>query len=341
MVNKMTLKLIGFFFFLAVAGQVSPAGAGQADSLLKHDVLRCGSDLRVRSYAYKEKGAWKGFDADICRAFAWAVFGDGSKFKMVEVRPYQISRAFKDDMIDVMLSGSLYSAAVEARQNTSAVGLLYYDHQMFAAKDAPEDVSSMEAFKGKKVCVSMDSDYQRNLQDYDKKYKLDLKILPFNSPRKAREAFLLKRCDLYTSRGLLLEDLVMQMPDKNIRILPEVFAEKPVYAFVRNDNNRLRLALKWALNALYLTEKLDINQKNVDVLISNDDVSTANLLGEDDLLWGSLGLSPSWVRHAVAEVGNMNEIYERNLGSAFAFKLNRGKGRLIENGGVVHAEEFR
>lgn len=334
---KFSLALVVMFLCLPQAN----AADFQLRPILKSDVIRCGSDLTVKAYAYKENGEWHGFDADICRAFAWAIYGDGSKFEMVDVRPYLVGQSLKGGLIDVMLSGGVYSAGVEAKQQAAAVGLLYYDRQMFAAKDAPEDAKSMDAFKGKTVCVSTDSDYLDNLKEYNIKYKLDLQILPFNSPAKAREAFLLKRCSLFTTRGMLLQGMMMDSPGKNLEILPEEFAYKPVYAFVAQNNNRLRVALKWALNALYLAEDLGINRKNIEILIGNEDASARNLLGDDELLWLSLGLKPQWVRQAVGDLGNMAEIYNRNLGEDSKFKLKRGDANLIKNGGVVHAEEFR
>lgn len=341
MVNKMKLKfsIVSLFVFSIVTA--AQAVNVRLKPILQTDVIRCGSDLSVKTYAYKEDGVWKGFDADMCRAFAWAIYGDGSRFEMVDVRPQRVGQALQGKLIDVMLSGGLYSAAIEAKQHAASVGLLYYDRQMFAAKDAPENIESMDAFKGKKVCVSMESDYLDNLKEYNLKYRLDLNIFPFNSPEKARRAFLLKRCDLITTRGTLLYDMIRNSPGKGLTILPEEFAHKPVYAFVSRDNNKLRVALKWVMNALFLTEDLGIDSKNISILIGNEDISTRNLLGDNDLLWLSLGLRPQWVRQAVTDLGNMSEIYERNFGPDSALPLERGKANLIKNGGIVHAEEFR
>lgn len=337
----MKLKFSLAFIFIFAGISTVHAVDVNLNPIINSNVLRCGSDLSVKSYAYKENGEWKGFDADICRALALAIYGDGSRFEMVDVRPYRVGQSLKGGLIDVMLSGGLYSAAIEAKQQAAAVGLLYYDRQMFAAKDAPQEVQSMDAFKGKKVCVSTDSDYVENLNEYNLKYNLNLQTLQFNSPSKAREAFLLKRCELLTTRGMLLQSLLMDSPGKNIEILPEEFAYKPVYAFVAENNPRLRVALKWAFNALYLAEELGINQKNIGILVGNEDISTRNLLGEDDLLWLSLNLKPQWVRQAVGQLGNMGEIYERNLGADSPFKLPRGKANLVKNGGVVNAQSFR
>lgn len=308
--------------------------------ILKSEVIRCGTDLSIKSYARKVNGRWQGFDADICRAFAWAVYGDGTKFTMVDVRPHQIKHALNENLIDVMLSGSFYSAAVEARYNASAVGLLYEDRQMFAAREMPENAASMADFKGKKVCVVKGGDYRENLLKYNEKYKLDLTVLTFKSMAKAREALFLKRCDLLSAQGMLLQGMESGVVGHSLKVLPEEFARKPVYAFVSQHNNRLRTALKWVINGLYLAEELGINKNNVKIIVANNDPSTRNLLGENDMLWRLLRLQPDGLRQAVADVGNMAEIYDRNLGDKSDYKLERGKANLIKNGGIVHAESF-
>ena len=108
---KLKLSLAAIFSVMCVF-QAHAVGT-TLRPILNTDVIRCGSDLSVKSYAYKEDGEWKGFDADICRAFAWAIYGDGSRFEMVDVRPYNVGRSLKGGLIDVMLSGGVFSAGVE------------------------------------------------------------------------------------------------------------------------------------------------------------------------------------------------------------------------------------
>lgn len=338
MVNKMKIN-----FSLALFLLFLPFGVQSAEPvrpLLKTDVIRCGTDLSVKSYARKSGKTWKGFDADMCRAFAWAIYGDGNKFKMVDVRPHQIKQAFNDNMIDVMLSGGFYSADIEARYYASSIGLMYYDRQMFAGRDVQEQATSMNDFKGKIVCVINTGGYLDNLRSYNKKHELNLRILPFKTLTKAREALLLKRCELISANGMLLQGMNLDVPGRKLQILPEEFAHKPVYAFVDQNNNRLRTALKWVMNGLYLAEKLGITQQNVNTIIANND-STRNLLGDEELLWLRFNLYPLGLRNAIAELGNMGEIYDRNLGTDSLFKLERGKANLIQNGGIVHAEDFQ
>lgn len=55
----------------------------------------------------------------------------------------------------------------------------------------------------------------------------------------------------------------------------------------------------------------------------------------------ALGISPGWVIRVVEAVGNYGEIFERNLGSQSAFKIERGLNRLWNQGGLMYSPPFR
>ena len=310
--------------------------------LAAEGVFRCGSNLSTSTFAYKDQdGVWRGFDADVCRAFSWAIHGKGDRFEMVDVRTHDIANALSSGKIDVMLSNNVSLANMEAKQKASSIGLLYYDRQMFAAKDMPEGVSSMGDFKGKKVCVFAASDNLSDLKSYNKQYKLGLRILPYKSLRKARNAFLLKRCELFSMQGLVLQNIISDSPGKNLSMLPEEFAFKPVYAYVAPNNNKLRVAAKWVLNSLYKGEELGINKENARKYAFEDNDENIKLFGEKNLLWKTMQVRPDWFRLAMDDVGNMSDIFERNFGSQSLYKMQRGKGALIKDGGVVAIEPFK
>ena len=336
----MKLKL-GFAIFLACFLPLS-ANSNQ-QSLAAEGIFRCGSNLSSETFARFDttENTWKGFDADICRAFAWAIYGKGSRFEMVDVRSHDIGNALESGKIDLMLSNNVNPATMEAKQKASSVGLLYYDRQMFAAKDASEKISSMEEFKGKKVCVFATSDYYSDLKAYNEAYELKFHIMPFKSLRKARNAFLLKRCELFTMQGLVLQNIISKSPGKNLTMLPEEFAHKPVYAYVAAKNNRLRIAAKWILNALYAAENLGINKENAKKFNYEDTVENFKLFGEKKILWQTMQVRPDWLRLAVGDVGNMGEIFERNFGDETEYKLRRGKAALSSYGGTVNIEPFK
>ncbi len=302
----------------------------------------CGTDLNAGTFAHKdEAGYWRGIDADLCRVFSTAIFGRSDRFKLVDVKANQANAAIANNKIDIMLGNAPGTASQDISGRSTQAALLYYIRQMILTHKN-ENATSMDDFKGKKVCVISGTDDYYNLQDFSDKYKLNLRPLFFQNANDAKNAFLLKRCDLYTGNELYLKGIIDNMTDTSlqIEILPEVIAEKPVYAQVLKDNQKLRTSVKWIINALTLAEKRGINSKNVDIFIGLKDGSVKNLLGVNPDLWNKFELNPTWVRSTITELGNYGEIYEKNLGSISELKIERGKNNLIENGGLIGSQSF-
>lgn len=299
--------------------------------------IRCGTNLSITSYARYKDGKWSGIDADFCRIFAQALLGDSEKFELVHVEKDNISNALNSKTIDVMLSGAPASADFEVSGNASNAGLLYYDYQMFMTRDETSD--DLEDYRGKKICVASDSEYYQTADDYNQNYNLGFHYLKFDNFSGAKQAFLLKRCELMTAGSLELRGL-SNMGLKNKKILPHKIALHPVYAYVQNNNNTVRLAVKWILNALYLAEQYDINAKNLDYHLAGNSLEISNLLGKDERLWAKLGIRPQWLRDVIKKFGNYSDIFERNFGKDSEYSLDRNEGKLLKDGGIIHPLPF-
>lgn len=334
------------FFFLCLLGCFLSVDAWADDAGLRFIKTRgeviCGTNLTAGTFASKdEAGFWRGIDADLCRVFSGAIFGRTDRFKLIDVKPSQVNSAFAHNQIDIMLGDASGTASLEISGHAAQAGIVYYVRQMFLSHQL-DGATSMEDFKGKKVCVIAGTDDYYNFLDFNEKYKLDLKPLVFKNNLNAKEAFLLKRCDLYTGNELYLQSIINQLQNASVKIeiLPEVIAEKPVFAQVSKDNPKLRIIVKWILNALALAEKRGIDSNNVGIFIGLKDRMLKNLLGENPDLWEKFGLNPTWVRTTVSELGNYGEIYEKNLGKNSPLKLERGNNNLIENKGLIGSQSF-
>lgn len=332
-------------FFLITPFRTAPVLAA-ADPGLRYiqtrGNVRCGTDLRSKYYAYKdEDGFWHGFDVDICKAISQAVFNRSDRFVMVHVAPEEITRALSTNKIDIMLSSAPFSASKEIAYKTMPVDILYYDQQMFLARKI-KDATSMEAYKGSKVCVVSDSDDYYNLLNYSENYKLDFTPLPFKLQQRATEAFLLNRCQLLTGGSIYLKNILASRFENNneVELLPESIALKPAYAIVAKDNNTLRIIVKWIFNALKLAEEHGITSNNVKVYIGSKDLSLQNLLGDNPALWSKFGLNPNWLRKAIEDIGNYGEIYERNIGLSSPLMIERRENNLLKNKGLITSQPF-
>ena len=62
----MKLKFSLAILFSVMGITTAEAVDVRLEPILNTEVIRCGSDLSVKSFAYQEDGEWKGFDADLC-----------------------------------------------------------------------------------------------------------------------------------------------------------------------------------------------------------------------------------------------------------------------------------
>ncbi|MGN0913293.1 MAG: transporter substrate-binding domain-containing protein [Alphaproteobacteria bacterium] len=338
----MKLKFSICCFLSLLAAQNALAADAGLRYITTRGIVRCGTDLSSDTYAKKdEDGIWSGIDVDFCKAFSLAVFGRSDRFEMVNVSSANADKALKTNKIDIMFGGMPYSASTDLSGKASPADVLYYDRQMFLAKKI-DDADSMEAYKGSKVCTVTNSEDLSRLQEYSEKYKLDFNPLLFRSENKAREAFLLNRCQLLTGNAVYLKSILTKnyAGKDDVALLPETIAVNPVYAYVAKDNITLRIISKWIINSLKLAEEKEATSQNIKVFIGTKETSTRNLLGDNPELWQKFGLKPDWVRKAIAEIGNFGEIYEKNLGKDSELAMERKENQLMKNGGLIRPQPF-
>ncbi len=335
-----------FLFFTMAAVFISAAAQAAESAGLQFIVNRgyvvCGTDTDGKTLAYKdEDGVWTGIDAAICRNFAEAIFGNSAAFRLENVPTDQAARAIAGGKIDIMLGNSAFSARAEISSSPTPIDVLYYDRQVFAVREDTE-ATSMEEFKGAKVCVLDNSPDLAALNEYNQKYALAFKILPFPSFNAAKQAFYLKRCQLISGGEIFLAGLVWHPINKNnpVKILPEVIAPRPVYAYADKNNPNLQIIGRWIINAPKLAEQYGASSKNIDAFIGVRDASLKNLLGLEPKLWHSFGLHPDWLTKAVKARGNFGEMFERNLGKDSPLQIERDKNYIIDKGGLITARPF-
>lgn len=344
--KKMKFKL---FSVLLCAMLFMTSHARAADGLHVINVrgkVMCGTNLSAPALVSKtEDGRWKGFDADICQAFSLAIFGQPDKFEMVDIKANEISKALRLGKIDVMLGGANISAKADMLSSYTPATLLYYDQQGFLARGNKE-ASSMEDFRGAKVCaVANTADYS-NVEDFSLRYDLDFSLLPFNSEERAKQAFLLNRCQILTGNRIFLNGVLQTSfenydpEESEVQLLPEAVALKPSYILVAKDNDKLQAIARWIVNALQLSDLYGISSANAKVKIGLKNSSQRNLVGDDSKLWLSFGLNPTWVRQALSFVGNYGEIYERNFGKNSSLKLDRAENNYLKDGGLINPIPF-
>lgn len=329
------LSLIAIFF----------SNMASADELTLNDIkarqfIVCGTSPEYTSLAYKQDDRLYGFDADICRAFATAVFGDSESFKLVPIKRKDIGNALNSGKIDVMLGHSSLSSTEEALFNVLPVDTLYYDKQIFVSR-VQTQASSMSDFAKNKVCVLKNSNVSTFVNEYNHKHALGFKILEFPTLDSLKESFYTNRCELASDSEIFINDFVRSIKtNQPTQILPEIITYIPVRAYTAGNAPQINVTFRWIINALKLAYSNGITSKNIDTYYATKSLSLQNLLGITPKAWNVLGVHPDWVKTYINNVGNYKQILDNNIGEKSRLKMNNPQNELIENNGLLVVQPF-
>lgn len=129
----------------------------------------------------------------------------------------------------------------------------------------------------------------------------------------------------------------MDNPDAHV-ILGDQLSAEPIAAAMRQSDEAFVDTVNWMLSALLLADEHGVTQANVEEMAAiQPNPSFAPLLGATPGIGERLGLRETWAREMIAAVGNFGEIYDRNLGENYPYKLERGLNNLWSHGGVLYA----
>jgi len=170
------------------------------------------------------------------------------------------------------------------------------------------------------------------------KPNLKYKLVVFEKWDEAFNAYLTKRCDvLSTDRsGLYVYRLKAKNPKDHI-ILPEVISKEPLGPVVRHGDNQWTDVVRWTLYVFFEAEELGINSTNVAKFKNSKNPAVRRLLGMEGDIGKKLGVRNDWAFQIIKQVGNYEEIFERNLGLNTPLKIARGINKLWTKGGLHYS----
>lgn len=340
MVNKMKLKSLFFFLLLLCLSFNTAIANTKTSSIKQRQYIACGISQDHKSLAYKKNGQWHGFDADICRAIASAFLDNPERFKLIPVSRNNIGKALNSGQIDIMLGNSSLSSSEEVSLYVTPVDTLYYDRQIFAAREK-RTAQSMRDFEGSKVCVMRDSTASIFLDEYNQKHALGFKILQMPSLISLKEAFYTNRCELISDSEIYLKHIISDVKTSNpAEILPEEIAYIPIKAYTAGNNPNLNIAMRWIINALKLADTANISSQNITTFLASKNPSVQNLLGIEPKTWQKLHLEPEWVQNYIPIFGNYQQILDRNIGALSKLNIDIKQNNMIEKGGFLISQPF-
>ena len=289
---------------------------------------------------------WVGFDVDICRAVAAAVFDDADAVEFIEVDGKTRFSYLIDGTIDILSAATTYTFSRNVLKKLEFLPTTFYDGQGFIVRKTL-GVSSAKQMEGARICFSETGTAAKNIKDFFKKHFITYVPVEVKTPEKPKSVYLRGDCDMYgTDRsGLASNRLQFSDPDWH-KILPEIISKEPLGPVVKYGDQQWSDIVRWTVYVLIIAEEYGINSQNIDKFVNNNDPMIKRFMGEMNgknfpHLGSKLGLSATWAYSVIKQVGNYEEIYERNVGEDTPLALKRGLNKLYTEGGLLYAPPLK
>jgi len=341
----MTMRTIRMAALVAAGlAAALPAEAGKTlDAVKQRGQLVCGVNTGLAGFsAADSQGNWTGLDVDVCRAIAAAILSDGNKVKWVPLTAQQRFTALQSGEVDILSRNTTWTLTRDASLGLSFLATTYYDGQGFMVP-VKSKVKSAKQLKGATVCVQSGTTTEKNLTDYSRANKLDMKPIVFEKQEAATGAYFSGRCVAFTTdaSGLAsIRNKDAKDPKEHV-ILPELISKEPLAPAVRRGDDEFEAIAKWVIFGLIEAEEYGINQNNVDQMKTSQDPVVMRILGTSEDTGKLLGLDKDWMVRAIKTSGNYGEIFARNVGEKTPLNLPRGTNNLWNKGGLMYAPPIR
>lgn len=305
--------------------------------------LICGVNNQVPGFGVvDEQGNYSGFDVDYCRAIAAALFGDANA---VEFRPLSAQERFtavQTGEVDVLARNTTWTSSRDSEVGLNFAPTTFYDGQGFMVRrDA--GISRLEDLEGRSICVQSGTTTELNLADVFG--ALDIQYTPviFETADQAVAAYDSGQCEAYTTdvSGLVSRRTTLQNPEASV-VLPQTISKEPLALSVLQGENALYDAVKWIVFGTFTAEEYGITAENVEqVAAESQNPVVRRFLGVEGNVLEQLGLPQNAMVELIRQVGNYEEIYNRNLGPDTPFDIPRGLNSQYYEGGLLYAPPFR
>ncbi|HWF97013.1 MAG TPA: amino acid ABC transporter substrate-binding protein [Xanthobacteraceae bacterium] len=327
---------------VALGMSVAASSAQTLKKVQDRGSLVCGVSQGLPGFSNPDdKGSWTGFDVDVCRAIAAAIFNDASKVKYSPLSAKDRFTALQSGEIDVLVRNSTWTSSRDASLGINFTAVNYYDGQGFMVRKSLKVNSALE-LNGASICAQTGTTTELNLADYFRANNMKYEITAFVTADETVKAYEAGRCDAFTTdvSQLYAEKLKLSAPSDHV-ILPEIISKEPLAPAVRRGDDQWLALVKWVQFAMLDAEELGVSSKTVDEALKSPQPEIKRLVGAEGNYGEQLGLTKDWVVRIVKQVGNYGEVYDRNVGTGSKLGISRGLNRLWTKGGIQYAPPIR
>lgn len=360
------LKRLGLIavVLLALAGAAlaqedpPPAVIGPTlNSVLSRGVVACGLNQNLRGFGFLDPntGELRGFDVDLCRALAAAVFGDATAAQLVPFSGDSGLNALESGEIDVLLRNVVWTLSLDSRPRLDFGTITFYTGQTFITR-VDSSLSNWDDLDGGVICIVEGSTAAASLGQAMAVRGLSYQPVTLPTAAEAVQALTDGRCQAYSAGLIDLEAARQRLTDPAAYTVwqgrEHLYTQEPIAPVYRSDDPQWADIVNWTILGLIQAEQLGITSENINTIIrqpNEGEEAYINRVGADVARFldaktgvgGQLTLANDFMVNVIREVGSYGEIYNRHFGPGGELRLERDLNSLWRDGGLLYAPSWR
>jgi general L-amino acid transport system substrate-binding protein len=330
------------FVLVLVLASGMVLGQGRLQEIQARGELRCGVNQTLAGFGTVDAaGEFSGFDVDFCRAIAAAVFGDADAVTFRPLSAQERFTAVQSGEVDVLIRNPNWTSSRDTTVGLNFTAPTFYDGQGFMVR-RDSGVNTLTDFEGRSICVQSGTTTELNLADVMSALNVQYTPVIFENAPQLVAAYDDGQCDGWTTDKSGLASFLpsLRVPGDHM-IMDATISKEPLGPSVLHGDDAWYDVVKWVVFATFAAEEYGITSANVDAALESPNPEVRRLLGVDPDNIRGFGLPADAMYQAIRQVGNYQEIYDRNLGPDTQFDIPRGLNALYTQGGLLYAMPFR
>jgi general L-amino acid transport system substrate-binding protein len=169
---KPALLALVLLSFAEVSGHASTLSDVQ-----HRGAVRCGVAVNNPGFAYVDaQGVAHGFDVDLCRAIAAAIFGDPGKVDIKPVQPRDAFTVLTTSGVDVLTHRFTWTYSRDNGTGMEFTQVDFYDGQGFMVRKSSA-VKSARQLNGATICAAQGTTTELNVADWFRQHDMTYRFL--------------------------------------------------------------------------------------------------------------------------------------------------------------------
>ncbi len=322
----------------------APAVTGNIlDAVKARGKVVCGVHTSLPGFGYLDAdGKNLGFDIDLCRAVAVAMFNDPEAVEFVAIQAADRGPALQNAEVDLISRNMTWTSTRDAQWG-NFTWITFYDGQGMMVRQE-SGFTTLEDLDGATVCVTTGTTTEKNLADAFRQLGLEFTAVTFEDTSAVYSAYEDGRCDAATSDKSQLAAVRSGFANPDDHVIMDVtMSKEPLTPAVPHGDDKWFDIVKTVIWVLINAEELGVTSQNVDEMLNSDSIEIRRLLGvEGSFGQEDLGLALDFGANVIRTMGNYGEIYDHYMGpNGIAFTLDRGLNKLWKDGGLIYAPPLR